>query len=158
MYKDDIKVLKSQKRESLILVLYDIGKLYIKMKIGYPNLKEELVNLIELLKQYIEYDNNEIEVLNEINKKYGMVENNDIIDILLQEFDEIYENYYYYIQKCLYDYELVLDDNIINLIINRINGKYLKVNNEKYRLILPKIDKLFTNDYKVKVLKKIRSI
>ena len=158
MYKDEIKALKEEKKEALISILKDYYKLYIKLKIGYPNLIEETVLLKLLIKQYILYDNNEKEILNEIIRIFCNSEYNDTIDQLLYEFDYIFENYYNYIEKCLFSYEEVLNVDIIDTIINRITGKYLETNNLKYRLTIPKESKCFNNEYKEKVLKQIRSI
>ena len=158
MYNDEIYELKQEKKEALNIFYKDYINIYIKLLIGYPNLKKERNILKYLYKQYIKFDNNETEVLNLISKIHGNKENIDLIDNLLDEFDKIFENYYDYLSECLYGYESTINDDIINIIINRIKGDYLKIDNERYRMKLPKIGKTFNNEYKEKILKQIRSI
>lgn len=158
MYREEIKNLKQEKKEALFLFYKDYINLYIKLLIGYPNLTEKRYILKYLLRQYLKFDNNETEVLNLINQKQGNKENIDLLDNLFIEFDEIFEDYYEYLTKCLYIYESTFDEDLIDVIINRINGNYLKIDADDYHLTLPNVGKTFNSEYKEKVLKKIRSI
>lgn len=155
MYKYEIKDIKLQKHEALKMIIKDFVSIYIKLSIGYPNLEKEQFIIKYLLLQYIKYDNNELEVLDYINKKYGYIEDNDIIDSLLYEFDDIYEEYYKYIDNCISCYENIVNYDLITLIINRLNSRY---NNEIFELEFPKKGRCFNDKYKAKVLKKLRSM
>ena len=158
MYKEVVKELKKEKKEALISILKDYYLLYIKIKIGYPNLLYENNTIQLLINHYIECDNNEKEVLNEITKSFGKLEYNETIEQLLYEFDEIFKNYYLYIDSILSNYEEILNKDIIETIINRITGKYKKINIIKYKLKSTNEILTFNNKYKEKVLKQIRSI
>lgn len=153
MYKQVIKELKQEKKEALTSILKDYYLLYIKLKIGYPNLIDEVTIIQILINNYIRYDNNEKEVLNEIKKIYGNIEYNEKIEQLLNEFDDIFKNYYIYMDIILSNYEEILNKDIIETIINRITGKYKKNNNVKFKIVL---SQPFNNNYKEKVLKQIR--
>lgn len=155
MYKCEIKEIKSQKREALMMFIKDFVSIYLKLNIGYPNLFIEKNILKYLFIQYIKYDNNELEILDYINEKYGYIEDNDVIDFLLYEFDIIYEEYYNYIDSCILSYEEIVNYDYITLIINRLNGKY---NNEIFKFELPKIGRCFNDKYKEKVFEKLRSM
>lgn len=155
MYKYEIKNLYSQKRESYRMIMSELINIYIKLKIGYPNLKQEKNNIKYLIKLYSYYDRNESDILKEINKRFGNSKYNIVIEDILDELDIIYNYYYNYIENIINNYELVSGKNIIDIIIKRINGKYINSDKFKYRLTLPVIHKSLDKE---KILKKIRSI
>ena len=151
MYKDEIKELYALKKDSKKIVIHNLVNLYIKLKIGYPNLDSVIIK--KLINFYLSYDLDESEILKEINKRFGNIDYNCYIEDILDELDEIYNNYYNYIENIINNYELIIENNIINIIINRISGNYLKSN--KYLLNIPEINKKLEKE---KILKRIRSI
>ena len=161
MYKNEIKILKSEKREALRMIINDFVKIYIKLRICFPDLKEERINLVKLIRNYLEYDKNEKEVLDIINKYYRKCEYNENIDKLLNDFDEIYEKYFEYINDCFKGYEDVLDiyGSILDIIFDKLEGKnYDDIQKLKYRMIIPNTHyQTFDDEYKNKVKKILRS-
>ena len=155
MYKDEIKELYELKKDSKKIIMKDLINLYIKLKIGYPNLYNETNNIKYLIRFYINYDKNESLILNEINKKFGNDCYNIILEDILDELDVLYNYYYSYIDDVINIYEQLIENDLIDIIINRINRSYLKLDNYKYLLKLPVINKNLDKD---KILKKIRSI
>lgn len=163
MYKNEINELMSQKRESLRIIIVDYLNIYFKLKIGFPNLFDERINLTNVIKQYLMFDRNEKEVLNLIKKNYGKEQNIEFIDELLDSFDEIYNRYYEYLEECFKDYESVINDYYLEmLVIDRIKSLFFNkifrpANDMKFRLILKKINfETFNNDYKEKVISLVR--
>jgi len=163
MYKNEINELMSQKRESLRIIIVDYLNIYFKLKIGFPNLLDERINLTNVIKQYLMFDRNEKEVLNLIKKNYGKEQNIEFIDELLDSFDEIYNRYYEYLEECFKDYESVINDYYLEmLVIDRIksifsNKIFRPASDMKFRFILKKINfETFNNDYKEKVISLVR--
>ncbi len=155
MYKDEIKDLYSKKRESKKMILCDLLSLYFRLRIGYPNLNMERDNIKFLIIFYLNYEDMEFDILKEIDNKFGYVDYNSDIEDILDELDLVYNYYYDYIESVITNYESVIVNNIINIIIDRISGNYINSNNYKYRLSLPVFNKVLEKE---KILEKIRSI
>ena len=143
MYRDEIKELLSLKKESKKLVLNELFSLYFKLKIC--NLNSEIIK--SLIKFYLNYDSEELEILKLINSKFGNIDYNIIIEEILDELDLIYNYYYEYINNIINNYEII-DINLIDLMLNR----------KKYKDINIKIPVLEKELNKNKIIEKIRSI
>ena len=154
MYKDEINNLKSMKRESYKIILKDLLCLYFKLKIGYPTFVKEREIIKYIIKFYIDYDKKELDILNEIKEKFGYINYNVVLENILDELDVIYNYYYEYIDNVINIYEQAVDSNLFNLLISRINGKTLNINQDNYKLIIPKLDKILDKEI---ILEKIRS-
>lgn len=155
MYKEEIKDLYSKKRESYRIIIKDLTYLYFKLKIGYPNLEKEQNSIKYLINFYVNYDHDESDILSEINRKFGSIDFNMDIEDILDELDIIYNYYYSFIDNIINNYELVIDNNILRIIISRVKGNYISINNLRYKLTVPEIDKILDKE---KIIKKIRSI
>lgn len=112
MYKDEIKELYELKKESKKIVVKELLSMYLEFK------NKDTFIIKQLLIFYLKYDKEEKEILKEINKRFGNIEFNIIIEDILNELDEIYNYYYSYI------------DNFIN---NKCikNNLEIKLNKEK---------------------------
>ena len=156
MYKEEIKELYSKKKEEKKIIVEELIVLYLKLKIGYPNLDEEKNAIISMMKYYLKYDKLETDILKEIKKQYGDIENNENVEYILDYLDSLSIYYYEYIDQMVLNYEQVIETDLINLFINRFNGKYHLIEKEKYRISLPVMDQIFIEEDKDKLLKMIR--
>lgn len=166
MYRDDVKDLFSQKRESNRFVLTDFLLLYIKMIIYVPNYVEERKALVRVVSNFYKYDRNESEVLNAIKKIFGKVDDDEDIDEMLELFDEMAQQQYDYFQKVAVDYESVLEEysSFIEYIFNKIEARK---NKETYapgdiwrgRMGLRKVDNpVFDDEFKEEMLERLDEI
>lgn len=123
MYKDDIKDLYKQKRESRKLILTDFLEIYFKLRLFFPQLIEERKSLVNLVQMYFDADDNEYQVLKEISKKYGKLDEHDGVDGLLEDFDEMYDNLFEYCQAAFVDYDQFLElyGDFFELLFHSIN-------------------------------------
>lgn len=160
MYQDNIRDLYKQKLESKTMILIDFLEIYIKLRIFFPQLIEERTALVNLVNLYFEADANEYEVLKAINKQYGKLDEHEGIDILLDDFDEMYDNLFEYCQDAFVDYSSFLEiyGDFIDLLMHKINVSMGKENNDlenryTYRMKMRKLDfPVFDEKYKQKVL------
>lgn len=160
MYQDNIRDLYKQKLESKTMILIDFLEIYIKLRIFFPQLIEERTALVNLVNLYFEADANEYEVLKAINKQYGKLDEHEGIDILLDDFDEMYDNLFEYCQDAFVDYGSFFEiyGDFIDLLIHKINVSMGKENNDlenryAYRMKMRKLDfSVFDEKYKQKVL------
>ena len=162
MYKDDVKDLKSQKRESNAKILYDFFSIYIRMKLFLPDLEVERLNLVKMVQMYFDCDSNETIVLKEIKRLYGSLDEHEGVDELLDDFDDMFDSIYKYCQDAFGDYETFLSEygDFVALIYHRI--KMIIRGNDpdteallRYRhwMNIKKVDfPIFDEDYKEKVL------
>lgn len=163
MYKEDIRELKKQKREAMRDILFDFASIYFRMKLFFPNLKQERENLVVLVQQYVNADHNENEVLALIQRRFGNLDDHEDVDELLEEFDDRFENLYYFCQATFEDYETVLSDywDYIALINMRLQSllegeRYAPAEDTKYRMHHRKMNfSVFDEDYKKKMLEMI---
>lgn len=166
MYKDDIRRLYFEKREANWYILRDFIKIYLSLRVGFPNLVEERENLVKLVQMYFDVDQNEKEVLSCIKQKYGKVKDHEGIDELLDTFDSMFEHLYDHIERTFLDYEEVMMDygDFIDFIAYRINsifsGKPLENGEDtRYRMKhFPIRFQLFDNSYKEKMLEYIPNL
>lgn len=160
MYRDDIKILKKQKREAKLDILIDFLKIYLQLRIAFPNLVKEREDLVNLMVRYFEADKNETAVLNAIGAFYGKCDDHEGVDALLDEFDEMFENLYNHCQRTFLEYEdfLASYGDFILLLNLRIEAalKGCQIETEDYmRLHLmhyPISFQVFDEDYKRKML------
>lgn len=166
MYIDDIKDLKDQKKEAKKYILIDFVKIYTYLIIWYPNLKEERKNLAELVQIYLAADRNEKEVLNAIEKYYGMLDQHEGIDELLEEFDDMFQRLFEHCDQTFGDYEDVfaMTGDWIDLFVLRmkcaLEGKpYHPADDIRHRMKHAPIRfPVFDDDYKKKMLEYIPKI
>lgn len=141
MYKDDIKTIYKEKREALASFLGDSLTVLLKLYIFMPRHEKERKDFINIIKTYIKYHNEEKGVLSIIMKKYGKIDENETVDIILDELDELFEIIYGNYQDVLGYYEdmiitkdtcrvvvtknkvLNLDSNLKRKYINELGGK-----------------------------------
>ena len=162
MNRDDVKDLKLQKLDSNIKILYDFFSIYLKMKLFLPELDQERLNLVKMIEMYFSFDTNEADVLKEINKLYGHLEEHSGVDELLDDFDEKFDYIFEYCQDTFVDYETFLMEYgcFVDLIVNRIkmiiNGQDPDTDSilyRRYRMNMRKVDfPTFNDEYKNKVL------
>ena len=129
MYKDDIKDLYKQKRESRKMILSDFLEIYFKLRLFFPQLVEERNSLINLVQMYFNADDNEYQVLKAISKRYGKLDEHDGVDELLEDFDEMYDNLFEYCQDAFVDY-----------------GEFLEMYGDFFGLLFHSINKSITGD------------
>lgn len=166
MYKDDIKDLYRQKRESRRIILLDFFEIYIKLRLFFPQLLEERNNLINMVQLYFDADDNECCVLKEMCNQYGNLEDHDGVDELLETFDEMYDNIFDYCQNTFVDYQSFLElyGNFSDLLFYKINCLITSENYDqnlryKYRMIMRKRNfSVFDEEYKQKVLLMLPSL
>ena len=156
MYCDDINKLYSEKREAKRLIIIDFLKIYIQLKLFFPSLLEERQKLVKLVQLYLDCDANEAEVLSSIKKQYGILDEHEGVDVLLDDFDVMAENLYEHCQESFGDYEdfLAMYGDFIDKLIAKISGKNLE-DVDRYRYIMTprKINfPLFSQEYKNKIL------
>lgn len=166
MYRDDIKDLIAQKRESNRFVLTDFILLYIKMSVYVPDYVEERNALVRVVGEFFRYDSNESEVLNTIKKMFGKVDDDEDIDEMLEQFDDMAQEQYDYFQKMVVDYADVLDEysSFFEYIFNKIQARK---NGERYapgdiwrrRMIPRKIEhQVFNEEFKYDMLDRLDEI
>ena len=163
MYKEDIHDLYIQKREAKVTILKEFLSIYLRMRLFFPNLEKERDQLVALVQLYFETDQNESEVLKQIKKYYGEVEDHEGIDELLEEFDTRFENFYDYLEDAFEDYESVLVDywDFLFVLEKRLTSyfkgeKYTLGEENRYRMVLGPIRfPLFDEKYKQKLLVQI---
>jgi len=131
MYKDDIKELYSQKREALTLFLVDSLIVLLKLYIFMPKNIEERDKLKQIIKSYIKYNNEEKEILSLIKKRYGHIDENEFIDIILYNLDDLFDIIYNNYEEIISSYEDMI------------------VTKDSYRAIIPK-DKVLSLDIELK--------
>ena len=160
MYNSEIKDLLIQKREAFKLIFTEFFKIYLNLMIRFSQLKEEKNNLIYLLHFYLQYDKNEYEVLKAIKKKYGKKEDIEIVEMILNKCDEIYLDYYNYMESCykVYDVFLDKDRNIMQMFADRLcNHDNTYVKNDYHIRIPTCYFQPFDDEYKDKLIKLVRS-
>ncbi|MBE6152892.1 MAG: hypothetical protein E7166_01505 [Firmicutes bacterium] len=141
MYKDDIKELYSQKRESLTLFLVNSFTILLKLYVFMPKSIKERDKLRQIIKSYIKYNNEEKEILRIVKKKYGRKESIDSIDLILNDLDKLFVTIYNNYECIIGDFEdmivtkdlhrtIIPKDKILNLTleqkrkyINELGGK-----------------------------------
>ena len=166
MYKDDIKALYKQKRESRRMILYDFLEIYFKLRLFFPQLVEERNSLKNLVQMYFDADDNEYQVLKEINKQYGKLDDHEGVDELLEDFDEMYDSLFEYCQDAFVDYGQFLEmyGNFFDLLFYSINkcitGDWHDSNLQyKHCMKMRQIDfQVFNEDYKQKVLARVPNL
>lgn len=129
MYRDDIKDLYKQKRESRKMILTDFLEIYFKLRFFFPQLVEERTALVNLVQMYFDADENEHQVLKAINKQYGRLDEHEGVDELLVDFDEMYDNLFEYCQDAFVDY-----------------GQFLEMYGDFFDLLFHKVNALITGD------------
>lgn len=120
MYKDEVNEIYSQKREALTLFLIDSLKVLLKLYIFMPNNLKEREQFINVIKLYIKYHNEEKEILSLVKKKYGKIDEDESIDLMLDNLDELFVTIYGNYQNIIGDYEDMI------------------VTKELYRSVIPK--------------------
>jgi len=163
MYKDDVNVVLKDNGEELRALYFDYLIVYMKMQLYLPNLIDEREKLSCLFQHYFHTVKNETEVLKVIKKKYGKVEEDELIDELLDEFEEMYDARWSYYQDVLLDYESVVEeyDNFIEMLKGRFlafkkGESYSPYVSIRYRMHRQEPDfQLFDDEYKKHVLEKI---
>lgn len=166
MYSDDIKLLKKQKREANLEIFMTFIKIYLQLKIAFPNLVKEREDLVMLVKSYFDVDRNETEVLNKIRECYGEVDDHESVDELLEEFDEMFDNFYKHCQRTFLDYAdfLASYGDFFSLLAFRIEAaikgsviepkEYLRRRMIHYPICFP----IFDAEYKKKMLKLVPNL
>ena len=129
MYKDNIKDLYKQKRESRKMILIDFLEIYFKLRLFFPQLTEERNALVNLVQLYFDTDDNGYQVLRKINKYYGKLDDHEGVDELLEDFDDMYDNLFDYCQDAFVDY-----------------GEFLQMYGDFFGLLFYKINKLLSGD------------
>ncbi len=163
MYREDIRELKSQKREANREILWEFVRIYLRMRLFFPHFQKERDNLVALVQTYFQADQNESEVLDSIRKYYGKREDHEGIDELLDDFDGRFEKIYQYCQDTFEDYEEVLFDywDLFSLLELRLRslmtGEMYEPGKEyRYRMIESPIRfPIFDEPYKQKMLELI---
>ncbi len=141
MYKDDIKTIYAEKREALASFLGDSLTILIKLYMFMPKYVKERKEFIKIIKSYIKYHNEEKEILSIIRKKYGKIDENEMVDIILDELDDLFDTMYSNYQDVIGYYEdmiitkdtyravipknkvLCIDSNLKRKYISKLGGK-----------------------------------
>ncbi len=166
MYSDDVKNLKQQKREVNLEILLDFIRIYLQLKIAFPNLVKEREDLVKLVQRYFDADRNETEVLNKIRVCYGEMDDHEGVDALLEEFDEMFDNFYKHCQRTFLDYEdfLASYGNFSFLLVLRIEsvlkGSQIEVEEYMRRRMVhyPIHFQVFDKEYKQKLLELVPNL
>lgn len=166
MYSDDIKNLKKEKREANLTILLDFLKIYLRMRIGFPNLTVERERLVKLVQLYFNADGNESEILDFLNLKYGNRDQHELVDEILDEFDTMFDNLYDHCQRTFADYEDVMEDygDLLTLLTNRLmcsfsGTPYAPAQEIRYRMIHYPIQfQVFDDAYKEKMKEKVKTL
>ncbi len=163
MYRDDLRELRSQKRQAMFVILQEFINIYVKMRLFFPNLKEERKNLVQLVKLYMQTDANESEILGLIEKRFGKYEDHESVDEMLEEFDQLFLNLFQHCELTFDDYQSVIWEygDFINLLSMRMQSFFQDKPYEPGRDIRhwmkhrPLSFPLFDNEYKEKMKIKI---
>lgn len=129
MYKDDVKNIYSEKREALTSFLGDSLTVLLKLYMFMPKYVKERKEFINIIKSYIKYHNEEKEILSIITKKYGTIDENDVVDIILDELDDLFDIVYNNYQDIIGDYEdMIITKDSYRVIITK--NKVLRLDSE----------------------------
>lgn len=129
MYRDNIKDLYKQKRESRKMILSEFLEIYLKLRLFFPQLVEERTALVNLVQMYFDADENECQVLKAINRRYGKLDDHEGVDELLDDFDDMYDNLFEYCQDAFVDY-----------------GQFLEMYGDFFGLLFHKLNTFITGD------------
>ena len=166
MYRDDVRDLFVQKKEADRSLLWNFVTIYTKMKIFFPTLEKERKDLAQLVQLYMQTEKNENEVLRDIRKYYGKVDDHEGIDEMLEEFDEMFENIYLHCDKTFQSYEDVFYEygSFWNLIMAKIRAakKAIPLEPEpgvrRWMKHMPIRFPIFDEEYKVRMKEKVRTL